>query len=418
MLPNCFQPAFDDVIMRYEANDCAALDEAEPLCSIQKPIGAAPVSAVISRIDHVHTCHLSLFRWRRVTALSGAQADTPGRLQLWLAPDAGNGCPASCLPSYNSLLSTRCRPGAFPGRRRARVSTLSASQTRPPLVRVVGCFRMTKRRKWIVGSLAAIGVLMAGGAIHYKAKFPYGQSHCCINQMSGALEQYAEENGGKYPTGGATPKASLTLLYKSNYIDAYVLRGMTLPERTVQSILDSGRVLGPDSCGWHYVPGLTRADDSGLALLWCKDALGHNGDRTRDGGRQVVFVGRGIEWIPGDRWRAFLNDQKTLVERRSTRAVSGNPLVTGSIELPDGSRLDRFDGSCTIREETKGPNSSGHGSSSGRGCDLRWYQPPIQDGAVTRTLSFSNLVSDPVTMVFVNGIPDATNFVYRMRSVP
>jgi hypothetical protein len=254
--------------------------------------------------------------------------------------------------------------------------------------------------------------------ICYKVTFPYGQSRCCIIQMMNALEQYADENGGRYPAGGATPEGSLSLLYKSNYVDAYVLRGMTVPEKTVRSILDAGEVLGPESCGWHYVPGLTLSDDAGLALLWCKLPLGHNGQRTKDGGRQVVFIGNGIEWISGDKWAAFLSEQNALLEHRSSRAVSGLPLVTGSIELPDGDHLNRFDGPCTTREETKGPDGSGHGTSSGGGCDLRWYQPPIHDGAVTRTLSFSNLVSDPVTVVFTNGIPDVSNFVYRMRSMP
>jgi hypothetical protein len=277
---------------------------------------------------------------------------------------------------------------------------------------------MTRRRIWVFGIPATVGVLVAGATLYYKAVFPYGQSHCCIIQMSGALEQYAEENGGRYPAGGATPEGSLSLLYKSNYVDAYILRGMTVPEKTVRTILEAGGVLGAGSCGWNYVPGLTRADDAGLALLWCKMPLGHNGQRTKDGGRQVVFIGKGIEWVSGDKWPAFLSEQKALLEHRGSRAVSGLPLVTGGIELPDGSRLNRFDGPCTIREETKGPDSSGHGTSSGGGCDLRWYQAPIQDGAVTRTLSFSNLVSDPVTIVFSKGIPDVTNFVYRMRSTP
>jgi hypothetical protein len=146
--------------------------------------------------------------------------------------------------------------------------------------------------------------------------------------------------------------------------------------------------------------------------------LGHNGQRTKDGGRQVVFIGRGIEWISGDKWPAFLSEQAALLEHRSSRAVSGLPIVTGSIELPDGARLSRFDGPCTIREETKGPDSSGNGTSSGGGCDLLWYQPPIQDGTVTRTLSFSNLVSEPVTITFKNGAPDITNFVFKMRIAP
>jgi len=276
----------------------------------------------------------------------------------------------------------------------------------------------SKRRTLISAILAAVAIIAAGAAVYYRVTFPYGQSHCCIIGMSGALEQYAQENGGRYPAGGATPEASLSLLYRSNFVDAYTLRGMTIPESTVRKILESGGFLTPESSGWQYVPGLTRADDPGLALLWCKMPLGHNGQRTKDQGRQVVFIGRGIEWISGDKWPAFLSEQKALLEHRGSGAVSGLPLVTGSIELPDGIRLSRFDGPCTIREETKGPDSSGHGTSSGDGCDLLWYQPPIQDGTVTRTLSFSNLVSDPVTIVFSKGIPNVTNFVYRMRSMP
>ena len=35
---------------------------------------------------------------------------------------------------------------------------------------------------------------------------------------------------------------------------------------------------------------------------------------------------------------------------------------------------------------------------------------------MTRTLSFSNLVSDPVTLTFTDGVPNVTNFVFKMRS--
>jgi hypothetical protein len=277
---------------------------------------------------------------------------------------------------------------------------------------------MSKRRIYAIVVLTAVGLLVAGATAYYRVTFPYGQSHCCIIQMSGALEQYAEENGGRYPAGEASPEASLSLLYKSNYVDAYVLRGMTVPERTVRSILEGGGLLGPESCGWQYVPGLTRADDPGLALLWCKSPLGHNGQRSKGGGRQVVFSGRGIEWISGDKWPAFLQRQKELLEHRSVRAVSGMPLVTGIIELPDGNHLNGVEGYCTTREEIKGLDSSGKSTSSGTGCELLWYQAPIQDGAVTRTLSFSNLVSDPVTITFTKGIPNITNFFFKMRSKP
>jgi hypothetical protein len=94
---------------------------------------------------------------------------------------------------------------------------------------------------------------------------------------------------------------------------------MTVPEKVVQGIHDKGGRLGPDSCGWQYVPGLTRADDPALALLWCKAALSHNGRRNKDGGREVVYIGGVKGWISGDRWPAFLEGQKDLLKRRSKR---------------------------------------------------------------------------------------------------
>jgi len=60
---------------------------------------------------------------------------------------------------------------------------------------------------------------------------------------------------------------------------------MTIPEEATRSILQGGGLLSPEGCGWHYVDGLTEADDRGLALLWCKEPLGHNGNRTRPGGQ-------------------------------------------------------------------------------------------------------------------------------------
>jgi hypothetical protein len=133
----------------------------------------------------------------------------------------------------------------------------------------------------------------------------------------------------------------------------------------------------------------------------------------------VVFIGGRIEWVSGGKWPAFLQEQKEFLKHRTRRAVSGLPLVTGIVELPDGSRIEKVDGYYTLRDESKGPESSGTGASSGTGLsrsELVWYQAPLQNGFVTRTLSFSNLVSDPVTVTFTGGVPDVTNFTFKMRS--
>jgi len=224
-----------------------------------------------------------------------------------------------------------------------------------------------KKRLRITGIVfGIIAVLVIVGGVIYKSKYPYGWSHCCINGVMGALEMYAEENGGRYPAGESCPEASLSLLCRSNYLDAYTIRGMIVSEKTAKAALDSGGLLGPDSCGWHYADGLTRADDPRIALLYCKQALGHNGEKTKDGGRQVVFVGDGgIKWISGDEWPAFLEEQKALLAKRTGRAKTGAPLVNAVIELPNGRQVDSLDTSYTLQEKEAGASFSGNGTSSG-----------------------------------------------------
>jgi len=282
---------------------------------------------------------------------------------------------------------------------------------------------MKKRFRIVAVVLAFIGILVIGGGTYYKTKFPYGQSHCCIKGMMFALEQYAAEHAGRYPTGESSPEASLSLLCRSNYLDAYTIRGMIVPEKTVRAILDSGGLLGPDSCGWNYTDGLTRADDTRIALLYCKQPLGHNGDKTKSGGREVVFVGGNIEWISGSKWPAFLAEQKELLSKRTDRAKAGAPLVDAIIELPDGRHVESVDTSYTLQEqEAATDGSSGNGTSSGNSLgrdSLVWFNAPLRNdfsGYITRTLSFSNLVSAAVTVTFTNGVPDKTNVVFKMRT--
>ena len=132
---------------------------------------------------------------------------------------------------------------------------------------------MRKRLVIVAIVLGTIAALASGWAAYHKWKYPYSWSHCCIKRMMFALEQYAEEHGGRYPAGESSPEASLSLLCRSNDVDAYTIRGMTVPESAVRPILQGGGLLGPDSCGWQYVEDLTRADDTRIALLYCKQAL-------------------------------------------------------------------------------------------------------------------------------------------------
>src|SRR5271154_2748474 len=121
---------------------------------------------------------------------------------------------------------------------------------------------------------------LVGGVIivYWHDEFPYGWSHCCDLCLAGCLEDYARDHDGRFPAGERTPEASLSLLYPK-YAAAELLRGKTVPVEVVQAILDRGERLGPASCGWHYVEGLTVSDNPKLALFWDKAGLGHNGQR-------------------------------------------------------------------------------------------------------------------------------------------
>jgi hypothetical protein len=179
---------------------------------------------------------------------------------------------------------------------------------------------------WRVGLLLlAIAAMIVGAGWHYYlSMYPYGWSHSCDKQLMFALEQYADDHGGAYPAGEATPEASLSLLYPK-YANEYVLQGKTVPVEVVKAILERGERLGPDSCGWHYVEGLRRDDDLDLALFWDKVGLGHNGERLGGGDHYVHFVNGRNEFIEGAKWEDFLQEQRKLLKRRTEKKAKKAP---------------------------------------------------------------------------------------------
>src|SRR5262245_107409 len=160
-----------------------------------------------------------------------------------------------------------------------------------------------------------LGTILGLGYAWYWHRYPYGWSHSCDKCLMFALDEYAREHGGAYPSGKASPEASLSLLYPK-YADAEILHDKTVPRAAVQATLDGGGRVSPETCGWHCVEGLTNRDDRRLALVWDKVGLGHNGERTPDGGRTVLRVNLGYEYIPGAEWPEFLARQQELSANR------------------------------------------------------------------------------------------------------
>ena len=213
-------------------------------------------------------------------------------------------------------------------------------------------------RKTLWGFAIAATVL-AGlyGAGHYwyRYTYPYGPKHACLKCLGLSLLGFAGRHNGHYPTGGGCPEASLSLLYREEpEIGACVLSGKTKSTEAAQELLDRGQLLGPDTCDWHYVEGLTLCDDPRLALVWDKVGLGHNGERLPNGGHSVWRVCPGEEVIPGSEWPQFLEEQERLMAARTEAAKKGLPALTAKVRLPSGEIVDHYDAPYTLAESWSG----------------------------------------------------------------
>jgi len=181
--------------------------------------------------------------------------------------------------------------------------------------------------RWLCWSLfvllviaAALVVLVVSMRYYESTQYPYGWSHCCDKALMLVLHGYARDHDGNFPAGEPTPEASLSLLYPK-YADENLLRGKTIPLEVVENILKQGKRLTPDTCGWHYVEGLTMKDDPELALFWDKVGLNHNGRLLSAGGHEVFFVRYDYRYIPEAEWADFLRKQAELLAKRKPQSA-------------------------------------------------------------------------------------------------
>jgi hypothetical protein len=264
--------------------------------------------------------------------------------------------------------------------------------------------------------IVAVGVVLTGWG-WYRYTFPYGSSHCCSKILGFALLSYAEDHVGRFPVGGDTPEASLSLLY-SNYIDAGTLRGKTVPLKVVQQALAENGKLGPESCGWHYVEGLTKADDLEIAIVWDKVGLGHNGERVKGGGHSVIFLDGSDGFISGEKWSEFMEQQKRLLANRDPRAVNCLPGLVATIRLPTGQVLTNYGGPYQYASTVHSDGfSSDGGTESGSNPTLQWYHYVPENGHVTLALTLpkERLRSKTVMFDVTNGYASPSNIVFEME---
>jgi hypothetical protein len=101
----------------------------------------------------------------------------------------------------------------------------------------------------------------------------------------------------------------------------------------VQPILERGDLLGPDTCGWHYVEGLTKSDDTRIAIVWDKAGLDHNG-RDLKGGHSVWLLGGSERIVPAKEWPKFLETQKELMAEREKKLKVAKGRASSNVVSP------------------------------------------------------------------------------------
>jgi hypothetical protein len=270
----------------------------------------------------------------------------------------------------------------------------------------------------LVIAAAAVFLLFYSARVWWQHQHPYGWSHCCLKGLGFALRQYALENGGHYPAGASCPEASLSLLDRGqNGSLADWLCGKTKSAEAARAILQRGELLGPDTCDWHYVEGLTLADDHRLAIVWDKVGLDHNGGILRQGGHSVSRLDCIEDTIPESKWPQFLEEQQRLMAARTEAAKKGIPALLARVRLPNGKVVDHYDASYSFAID--GSFSRLFNGSGSKLCasDLRWWE--LDDhGTFKVTLSLNGWKSKPVVIQVWHGKATPNSVIFEMQMEP
>lgn len=160
----------------------------------------------------------------------------------------------------------------------------------------------------------ALAVSFAAVGCRHDAR-PYGDRQAALFQVGAALRNYAADHGGSFPS-GADAYSALARLYPDYCTPGAELAGLSGGVEKVTSALREGRSIS-NLTSWVYVPGLTRTDDTRLAILWeSKPALINGCER-----RPVVLLSFEITNVPIKEWGNFLAGQSNMLS--AARSVRG-----------------------------------------------------------------------------------------------
>jgi hypothetical protein len=272
---------------------------------------------------------------------------------------------------------------------------------RPSVIRTSVCCSLT---------LITAAIANVHAYAWHKHHYPYGWSHCCLTGLGGSLRLYSGDHNGKFPAGGSSPEASLSLLL-TNYCDLYTLKGKTVDIEAAEAVFEQNGVLDSNTCGWYYVEGLTEGDNPEIAIVWDKIAgLGHNGQRLQNESRAVLYLDGHEGYIPASQWAEFLQHQQKLLAARPERLKQGLPPIVFKIRLPNGEIVDHYDGAFTLQfagYTVTGTNLAPQ--------NLDWYSISISQGTLSPSLTLPGMKSKPVEIAVSNWWPTVNEAIIEME---
>ena len=180
--------------------------------------------------------------------------------------------------------------------------------------------------RFLVAWTLVFGVIAASIYGYYRYQFPYGNTHRCSKVLAGMLDQYAEDNGGRYPQADDDRQLGLEKVLGGDREQLATVVGKAGNLAEAERFHGTNGYLLKEHSSWHYVSGLTTADE-GRALAWDKIPLAHNGMRLSYNPREVIMVGGWVDQVNESRWDDFLRQQNQIAKKNleANKASHSNP---------------------------------------------------------------------------------------------
>ena len=167
------------------------------------------------------------------------------------------------------------------------------------------------RKRWAIALAAFVALSIVTYFVHQSYRYPYGRSHRCSKILPMELERYADEHGGSYPSVDFEDHLGLDkLISPGDLLSLERVVGKAGDAEEAKRFFDENGFLLRRHSSWKYVSGLSSDSPSTLALAWDKIPLGHNGQRTSNNSREVIYPGGIVDTINQHDWNDFMEHQR------------------------------------------------------------------------------------------------------------